>query len=436
MKVGRLSAVLAAVALSVTACGGDGGDTTSEEAGGGGEQSFEGETLTVWIMEGTNPDAGPFFEEVSAAFAERTGAELDVQFVPWAGGHDKFVTSIAGGTTPDVAEVGTTWTPEFAEAGALMDLTEQVEGSDAAGDLVEGLVEAGTVDGALYGMPWYAGVRSVVYRTDVFEEVGVEPPTTWDEWVEVASAIKAAKPEMIPMPVAGDNEYGVYPFVWGAGGEIATQEGDTWTCQLDSPEAQEGIQFYADMALEHGLSTPAATTWKETDLRDAFVAGDVAMMMSGSWTPGAIVEGNPELEGNIGAFPIPGQDGGMSPSFLGGSHLSIFEGSENPELAWEFVEMMSTGEFAQKWGEQSGFFPGTNSLLEEAIAQDDPLVAPFAQQMVEAGASVPVTPLYGQVQGAQIVPAMMQSILSGSKTVEQATTDACAEMDEIFGSAS
>jgi N,N'-diacetylchitobiose transport system substrate-binding protein len=348
---------------------------------------------------------------------------------------DKFVTSIAGGTTPDVAEVGTTWTPEFAEAGALMDLSERVEGSDAAGDLVEGLVEAGTVDDTLYGMPWYAGVRSVVYRTDVFEEVGVEPPTTWDEWVEVAQQIKAAKPEMIPMPVAGDNEYGVYPFVWGAGGEIATQEGDTWSCQLDSPEAREGIQFYADMALEHGLSTPAATTWKETDLRDAFIRGDVAMMMSGSWTPGAIVEGNPELEGKIGAFPIPGPDGDMSPSFLGGSHLGVFEGSENPELAWQFVEMMTTGEFAQKWGEQSGFFPGTNSLLEEAIAAEDPLVAPFAEQMVEAGASVPVTPLYGQVQGAQIVPAMMQSILSGSKTVEQATTDACAEMDEIFASA-
>ena len=37
-------------------------------------------------------------------------------------------------------------------------------------DLVPGLVEAGTVDGKLYGMPWYAGIRSVVYRTDVFEK--------------------------------------------------------------------------------------------------------------------------------------------------------------------------------------------------------------------------------------------------------------------------
>ena len=75
-------------------------------------------------------------------------------------------------------------------------------------------------------MPWYAGVRSVVYRTDVFEKAGVEPPTTWDELVAVGEKIKAADPDMITFPVAGDSEYGVDPFIWGNGGEIATQDGD------------------------------------------------------------------------------------------------------------------------------------------------------------------------------------------------------------------
>jgi hypothetical protein len=51
-------------------------------------------------MEGTNPDATPFFEEVSAAFEEETGATLDIQFVPWASAHDQFTNAIAGGTGP------------------------------------------------------------------------------------------------------------------------------------------------------------------------------------------------------------------------------------------------------------------------------------------------------------------------------------------------
>jgi N,N'-diacetylchitobiose transport system substrate-binding protein len=426
-----LAVGVATLALATAACG-SGSDGESSEIDADAEVSAEGEKLTVWIMEGTNPDAEPYVDDLSKAFEAETGATLDVQFVPWAEAHDKFVNSIAGETTPDVAEVGTTWTPEFADAGALVDLSEPVAEAGLDGDLVPGLVEAGTVDEGLYGMPWYAGVRSVVYRTDVFEEAGVEPPTSWDELVTVGEKLEASNPDMITFPVAGDSEYGVYPFVWGNGGTIAEQDGDTWTSRIDSPEAQEGITFYTDLAKEHGFSSPAATTWDEADLSDAFSRGDVAMMIAGSWTPGALVEANPDLEGKIGAFPIPGPDGGVSPSFLGGSHLSVFEGSDNKDLAFALVELMATGEQAQAWSEQSGFFPGTKTLLDQVQEADDPVVAPFATQMVEGGASLPVTPLYGQVQGKKTVSAMLQSILSGDASVEEASSQAADEMDEIF----
>ena len=431
MKVRRLAAGMAALSLLVAGCSGGSGEE-KEIGNAEGDVKAEGETLTLWIMEGTNPEAEPFFDELATAFQDETGAELDVQFVPWAEAHDKFVKSIAGGTTPDVAEVGTTWTPEFADAGALVDLTDAVNEAGLDDDLVSGLVEAGTVDDALYGMPWYSGVRSVVYRTDVFEKAGIEPPTTWDELVAAGEELKKAEPDMIPFPIAGDSEYGVDPFIWGNGGELAVQDGDQWTSEIDSPEAQEGIEFYTGLATEHGLSSPAATTWDEADLSDAFTRGDVSMMIAGSWTPAALVEGNPDLEGKIGAFPIPGPDGGLSPSFLGGSHLSIFNTTENADLAFALVRMMGTGEFAEKWGQQSGYFPGTNTLLEEVQAEGDPLVAPFAQQVSEAGKSVPVTPLYGQIQGKKTVSAMLQSILSGDASVADASKSAADEMDEIF----
>ena len=392
-----------------------------------------GETLTVWIMEGTNPDATPFFEDVTAAFEEQTGATLDVQFVQWAEAKDRFATAIAGDTLPDVAELGTTWTPEYADAGVLTDLTARVEETGLGADFVPALVEAGTVDGATYGMPWYAGVRSIVYRTDVFEAAGItEMPTTWDELVEVGNAIKEAEPDMLPWPIAGDNQFGVASFIWGAGGEIATQTDGTWESQLTTPEAREGVAFYTGLATEHEFSTPAASTWNEADLRDSFTAGEAAMMIAGNWTIGAIVEAAPDLEGSIGAFPIPGRDGGINPSFLGGSHLGIFNSTDNEDLAWAFVELMTTGDFAGQWGEQSSFFPGTVSLLEEVQASDDPLVAPFAQQMVEGGRVLPVTPLWGVIEGNKTIAAMMQSILSGDATVEEATETAAQEMDDVF----
>lgn len=433
----RLAAGVAAVALLATACGGGsggGGGTSAGISDPTGTPKADGESLTLWIMQGTNPDPKPYVSQLKTAFKKQTGADLDVQFVQWAEAHDKFVNAIAGGTTPDVAEVGTTWTPEFAEAGGLVDLTDAVDEAGLKSDLVPGLVDAGTVDGKLYGMPWYAGVRSIVYRTDVFKKAGVKPPTTWDQLVAVGKKVKAAEPKMITFPVAGDSEYGLDPWIWGAGGKIATQDGDTWTSAIDSPEAQKGISFYTDLALKYGFSSPAATTWDEADLSDAFSRGDVAMMISGSWTPGALIDANPDLKGKIGAFPIPGPTGGMSPSFVGGSHLGIFRSAKDKNLAFALVKMMATGEFAEKWSQQSGFFPGSKSLLEKVQQQKDPVVAPFAKQMAEAGASVPVTPLYGQIQGKKTLSAMLADILAKKKSVAEASKDAAAEMDQIFGS--
>jgi N,N'-diacetylchitobiose transport system substrate-binding protein len=415
-------AISAVAALALAGCGGDAGS-------GGGDR-----TLTVWIMEGTNPDAQPFFSELSTAFQQRTGATLDVQFVQWAGAHDKFVTAIAGGTTPDVAEVGTTWVAEFADAGALVDLAPRVRDAGLADGLVDGLVEAGTLGDALYGMPWYAGVRSVIYRTDVFAELGLAPPTTWDELVAVGQRIKEARPDLVPLPIAGDDEFVVYPFLWGAGGQVATQNGGTWVSGVDSPQARQGVQFYADLALKHGFSTPAAANWRGTDVSDSFAKGQSAMIFSGNWVPKAVVEDAPDLQGKIGAFPIPGPTGGLAPSVLGGSLLSVFETSDDPDLAWQLVEMMGTGEFAATWARESGYFPGTTALLDEAVRSPDPLVAPFARQMAESGRSVPVTPAFGQIQGKKTIAAMMRSILTGEATVEQATTAAAAEMNQIFAS--
>ncbi len=261
----------------------------------------------------------------------------------------------------------------------------------------------------------------------------MQPPKSWSDLVEVGDKIKAAAPDMITFPVPGDSEYGVDPFIWGAGGDIATQQDDgTWTSTIDTSKAEQGISFYTDLALKHGFSTPAATTWDEADLSDAFSRGDVAMMISGSWTPRALIEANPDLKGKIGAFPIPGENGGISPSFLGGSHLSVFSNAKNPDLAWAFVRMMTTGKYAAEWGQQSGFFPGTKSLLDKLQAEDDPTVAPFAEQAADGGTSVPVTPLYGQVQGKKTISAMLQSILSGKEGVDAAAKQAAQEMDDIF----
>ena len=416
-----VAALSTVVALGLGGCASGGGD--------GGGTSAEGETLEVWIMESGNPDAAAdFFDEVGAAFKEETGADLEVEFIAWAGGQEYFTTAIAGQETPDVAEVGTTWALPFAEAGALVSMQDRIDEAGLSDGLVEGLAETARVDGELYGMPWYAGIRSLVYRADIFEELGLEQPTDWDSFLAAAQAIKAAHPEMAAFAVPGAAEFPLYPWIWGNGGEIATQEGDEWVSGFDSPEAIEGMEFYTGLQTEHGLSTAGAADWTEVDVRDAFTNGELAMAVMPNQYPNMIAEENPELEGKLGAMPIPAKDGGIAGSFMGGSHLSMFNTAENQDLAWTFIEMMTTGEFARQWAEESGFFPGEQGALDAFLESDDPIVSAYATQLQEGARVVPNTPQWGAVQSEAIVNTALRSILVGEATVEEAMTKAAEEM--------
>ena len=415
---------------SMAACGNSGGGSTA--TGGGGTAAGAGKKLTVWIMEGTNPDSSAYFDKVKKAFKDKTQADLDVQMVPWTAAKDKFTTSIAGNTTPDVAEVGTTWTPEFADAGALADLTAKVKAANLDGDLVAGLKDAGTVDGKLYGMPWYAGIRSFLYNKDIFAKAGITtPPATWAELKDAVAKIKKADPAVTPFFIPGNSEFTATPFIWGAGGETAAKEGDKWVSKIDDAKAVEGIQFVADLALKDGASTPAAATGTEKDALTAYGKGNVGMIVSGSWTPSTLAKQAPDVAKKTGAFVFPGKDG-MAPSFTGGSHLAVFEKSPNKDLAFELVKLMTTGDLAKEWGKQSNYFPGQKSLLDEQLKSGDELTKVFAKQFTQGGKTVPVTPLWGKVQAKKVIPTMTQAVLSGKADAKAGAQTAAKDMNDVF----
>lgn len=401
----------------LTACGNDGSSTDSSSS------SKDGKALTWWVMKGTNPDATAFYAAAEKEFKAETGATLKVQEVQWADAHDKLVRAFAGGGGPDVSEIGTTWTPEFAAAGGLVDLTQQINSSGVAKDLIPALKDSATYNGKMYGVGWYAGTRAIVYRKDVFDQLGLKIPTNWAELEQTVKTLKQKKPGMMPMPIAGGSSYASAPFIWGAGGDFASNSSGKWTGTLDSPQAQAGLTYYTNLALKDGSSGVGASTWKETDLLDSFVKNKAVMVIQGNWTPKTAIAQNPSLKGKIGAFPIPGKDGGIAPAFLGGSNLAVLKTSKNQDLAWKFIKMMTTGDLSKKWADQAGYFPSTTTQLNSYANSTDPLVAPFATTMLKAGKNVPSAPQWGAVEGNQTVTAMLQSILTGT-SVQKATKTA------------
>jgi N,N'-diacetylchitobiose transport system substrate-binding protein len=421
IKLLAAGAVLAA--LVVAGCGSDDddGDAASQSAA-----KLSGEA-SVWIMDPGSPALQGVINDYATEFEKANpGTTVNVEFVPWAQAHDKFTTAIAGGKVPDVAEMGTTWTPEFAEQGAFTEVDKA-----GAGEYVSSLVDAATLDGKVWGKPWYAGARGLIYRKDVLEKAGVEPPTTWEEMQAAAKTIKQKVPDIYPVSYTGLTEHMYLPTIWQAGGEIATQDGESWKAALNTPEAVEAIKFYTDFYKE-GLVPKAAVGWEEPDAQEAFINGDIAMLIGGGWQYNAIVDTKPEMEKNLGTSLEPAGPSGEGTAFAGGSHLVVFEESQNKDLANAFVDFMLKPENVNKFTSEIGFLPGTVAGIESSGYLEDAARKPFAEQLLDHSNVYPPSPRWGALEGANIFDGEIQKVMKGQQTPEQAAQSLAEKMDEEF----
>ncbi|WP_428964008.1 sugar ABC transporter substrate-binding protein [Micromonospora fluostatini] len=416
-----VTAVVASVAMLIAGCG------------GADDPAADDSRLTVWMMGEGSEAQTAFLDGVETEFrTKHPDTDVVVQYVPWLEAPKKFQAALAGGAGPDVTELGNTETQGWAAQQALADVTDRFGGWAEGRDVLPDLVRNAQLDGRQYGVPWYAGVRAVYYRADWFAEAGVRPPTTWDELVAAAKAVQAKKPGTYGIALPGNSELPFYSFLWGAGGEIATEQGGTWTSGYTSPQARQAVTFWTDLVTVHKVAPPAAAGWNEIDARTQFATGKAAMAFAGSWQAGAIKKDNPEIEKVWGTFPIPGPDGRPAPAFAGGSDLAVWEDSPRKDLAWDYLTVLLTKQNAKTFADSLGFFPVYQDLVNGGGYADDKLMAAFATT-IQRTRLTPLTPKWVEVSRTKTVTqAMNSSVIKGQKTVEQATADAAGEMESIL----
>lgn len=397
-------------------------DTTAETAGEGG-------TIRLWLNGGDTPD-----EMVDYAIAEfnKIHPDVKVEFErqQWTGIVEKLTTSLSSSDSPDVIELGNTQAQAFEAAGALQDLTDKQEelGGD---DLLQSLVEAGTYDGAFYGVPYYAGARVIIYRKDLFEASGIEIPTTADELLAAAVKLKednAATANFSGMYLPGKNWFAALPFIWMNGGDIATQDGDTWTGALSSPESIAGLEQFQQFVTE---TSGAPVDGDDSKDYVAFCNGEVGMMPAPGWKPGQIInpdDGCPDQEANIGAFAMPGETADeTAPAFLGGSNLAISANSANQDLAYDLLKILASPGFQTQFAAQ-GTIPALKSLLGEVSGSDGAVAQAKA---AENSRFVPSSENWAAVEATSILPDMIVAISGGSDVAKEAAT-ADAAIEEIL----
>ncbi|MEO6019742.1 MAG: sugar ABC transporter substrate-binding protein [Knoellia sp.] len=378
---------LAAVALTLSACGRDKAVSTGGETGAAVKSGAATGTITVWAMgaEGENlPTLAKEFETANP------GSKINVTAIPWDAAHDKFTTAITANKTPDVAMVGTTWMGEFAGMGALDPTPGEIDKSV----FFDGAQKTTEVADTSYGIPWYVETRLVYYRTDLAKKAGITtPPTDWAGLKDMAKAMqaKAGAKYGIGLQAGGTGSWqSIMPFAWSAGADLTKNDGKAYN--FDSPEMLKAAKYYQSYFTD-GLADKAAPATPTTE--PDFVSGKVPMFISGPWMMSAVEKaGGAGFKDKYDVMQIPADK--QSSSFVGGSNLVVFKNTKERDTSWKFVEWLADPKTQVKWYGISTDLPSVKSAWEDSALTADKKLAVFGKQL-ETAQAPPTFPTWEQV---------------------------------------
>ncbi|MFF5896953.1 extracellular solute-binding protein [Streptomyces argenteolus] len=370
--------------------------------------------VTVWLMKGSASES--FLDRFKESYeAEHPSVELEFILQEWGGIGPKVLKALEGSDAPDVIEVGNTQVAQYAESGELRDLTLESIRDLGGEDWLPGLAEPGKVNGAQYGIPWYAANRVVIYNKDLFAQAGItELPKTREEWVEITERLNAADQQGIYL--AGQNWYVLAGFIWDEGGELAEEGGGEWEGALDSPAALRGMDFYKKLqALGNGPKDADEQSPPETDV---FAEGNVAQIVSVPGSAALIEQQNPELKGKLGYFPIPGKTAKTPGAvFTGGSDLIVPEGADQRGEGIEVVKALAGEKWQTELARAMSYVPNKPSLASVVEGQEG--TSAMAQGATE-GRATPNSPFWPAVEADNPIKAYMTAVLEGGDPAEEA----------------
>jgi N,N'-diacetylchitobiose transport system substrate-binding protein len=410
----------AGASTTTTAASSAPADTSSASAPG--VISDKTATLHITLMKDSVSDA-----IVQAATAEFKKAypnvTTDVQILTWDGRDAKWTAALsAKPSTIDVLEMGNTDVLSWASKSALAEVDpSKIVNS---GTWLESLKQAGTFDGKLYGVPYYAGGRVLWYNKDL---VKGDAPKTLAELQTMAAKLKTSSVSGIYMP--GRNWYVNTSFLVDAGmKEIATKGSDgKWTANLASDAAQTGLKTL--VAFDKAVSNAPADV-DETNDAKVFGQKQTAMLIEPGWWSGVVEDPKGEAfpAAKLGAWVLPGANGPM-PQFLGGSNLAIAANSANPDLAAGWINAL-TGNIVMTQIAEAGTIPNTTTLIDKVPAGP---AAMAAQGASAGGWFTPMSTKWSEVESKKIMMDFYQKVLAGGDPMTVAK-DTDSKIEAILNS--
>lgn len=378
-----------------------------------------GKDITLWVMGGDTPDA--LRDYLKTEYASATGGTLTIEQQDWSDALSKLTTALPDPeNTPDVVEIGNTWSPTFTSVGAFSDITDLVP--ELGGDkLLPSFVEIGKVDGANYALPYYFGSRYMFYRKDVWAAAGLEVPTTLSEFSAAAAKLKTDTQS--GFYIGGEDWRNGISWIFANGGDLAKKDGDTWKSTLSDPKTIAGLEqlqaLYADASLAP-VTEADSTPWVNINNNAATGAPEAATIIAPGWAHWSIGDLAPDPKDDtktvatwnddvFGTFVLPGVDGGAAPVFAGGSNIAISAASKNQSASRELMKIIFSADYQKMLG-QNGLGPA-NLDYADSLGDDQ-----FAKALVASAADsklTPAAPGWAAVEGSGLLEEFFGKVNGG-----------------------
>jgi multiple sugar transport system substrate-binding protein len=369
--------------------------------------------LRFWAMGREGEVAGELLRDFHA---EYPGIRVQLEKLPWSAAHEKLLTAFAGDATPDIAQLGNTWLPEFVALGALAPLDERVAatpGFDVA-DYFAGIWSTNRIDGRLFGLPWYVDTRLLFYRRDLLLQAGFDGVAeTWAAWRQQLQAVQlvaGAGKYAVLLPL---NEYDPLVALALQSGEPLLRDGARYG-NFRGAGFRRTLDFYLSMYSD-GLAPPAssneiANVWNE------FARGYFSFYITGPWNIGEVRRRRPAaLQGAWATAPLPGPDG-PGASIAGGSSLAVFKRSTMQDQAWTLASYLSRPAVQQRFRALTGNLPPRRSAWQEPALRDDPPSQAFRAQL-ERVRPVPQVPEWERI--ATELRVLLEQVVHGKMKAER-----------------
>ncbi len=380
-RTGPVAGALVALALLAAGCGGGAG--------------AEANAVTVVLFGDPTETAG--YEEVVAQFEEEN-PEIDVTLSPTPSQDEllaKLTTSFQGGDPPDVFLANFRTVPQFAEQGVLEPVESYLEASDviAREEYEPVAFDAFEFDGEQVCMPQNLSSLVVYYNVDAFAEAGIARPAdgwTWDDFLASAQAMTDASQDRYGVGVS-PQLIRLAPFVWSSGGELVDDTEEPTTLVLDQPAAQDGVDFFLDLSLEHGVvPDDRAEQARESEAR--FLDGNLGMFLS-SRRDTPTMRTISDFEWDVA--PLPVAPGGEPVTMLHSDAYCMSAASPAKDAAWSFIEFAMSDPGQRILAESGRTVPSRISIQRSEAFLDPDSPPAHAEVFLDAFPTIRATPRIG-----------------------------------------